>query len=262
MVNMSSYIFTLSGKDSVLTTQIHPAIELDPKKTFVLGFIAFFSYNSIPNVDSSNNKFHYEDGAIELPEGAYELHDIEKNLQNRIADLENKKIKEMTKRQESSTSSSKPQEKKTSKLTQTSLSVKANHNTLRCEIKCNKNIDFSKEGTIGSLLGFKKQFLSKFQKHISEEPVNIFTINSIQIECNLIANSYSNNSQVHILHSFYPSAPPGFKIIEQPGNIIYLPINTRFISEIVLKISDQYGKLINFKKELITVRLHLKELSS
>lgn len=260
---MSSYIFTLSGNDSVLTTQIHPAIELDPKKTFVLGFIAFFSYNSIPNVDSSNNKFYYEDGMIELPEGAYELHDIEKNLQNRIADLENKKIKQMKKRQESSSSNSGRalQEDKTLKFTPTSLSVKANNNTLRCEIKCNKNIDFSKEGTIGSLLGFKKQFLSKFQKHISEEPVNIFTINSIQIECNLIANSYSNNSQVHILHSFYPSAPPGFKIIEQPGNIIYLPINTRFISEIVLKISDQYGKLINFKKELITVRLHLKELS-
>lgn len=157
---------------------------------------------------------------------------------------------------------SKPEGKKEPDFTPTTLSLKANNNTLRCEIKCNKNIDFTQKDSIGSLLGFKKERLLKIHKHISEEPVNIFTINCIQIECNLIANSYANNSQVHILHSFYPLSPPGFKIIEQPANIIYLPINTRFISEIVVKISDQHGKLVNFKKELITVRLHLKELVS
>lgn len=243
-----SFIFTLSDRQSVLSTNIHPPIELDPKKTYVLGFIAFFSYNSIPNVDSSNNKFHYEDQVIEIPEGSYEVRDIERYLQLHIKENDKKLLKKTT------------TETSQKKEPATVLDLKANNNTLRCEIKSNKTIDFSKKDSIGSLLGFHQQKLLKSKRHISEEPINIFKINCIQIECNLVTNSYSNDSHVHILHSFYPTAAPGFKIIEQPINVIYLPVNTNFINEIVVKITDQHGKLVNFNKELITVRLHLKQL--
>lgn len=65
---------------------------------------------------------------------------------------------------------------------------------------------------------------------------------------------------MHILHMFYPTVPPGYKIIEVPSNVIYLPTNIKYIDEIILKIIDQDGNLINFKKEFVTVRLHLKTL--
>lgn len=80
------------------------------------------------------------------------------------------------------------------------------------------------------------------------------------IQCNLIQNSFNNSNAVHIIHMFYPNVPPGYKIVENPTNVIYLPINTKFISEIVLKITDQDENLVNFKGELITIRLHLKKL--
>lgn len=229
-----SYTFTVSGRTSTLSTRIHPPIIL-PKSNYALGLIDFVSYNSIPNVDSSNNVFHYDENSeVVIPEGSYEIEDIEKYIVNHITDKE--------------------------EAESTVLTLKANNNTLKCEIKCNKSIDFTKKSSIGTLLGFKPRILQANIKHTSDFPIDIFKVNSICVECNLVTNSFNNENLVHILHMFYPNVAPGFKIIENPSNVIYLPINTQYIDEIVLKISDQDGNLINFKQELITVRLHLKEV--
>lgn len=136
--------------------------------------------------------------------------------------------------------------------------MEVNHTTLRCEIKSNRKVNFLQPKTIGNLLGFKPRILFPNVTHISENTVNISRVNAISVECNLITNSYNYGKPVHILHTFYPLVPPGYKIVEIPRDI-YLPINTNRINEIVLKIVDQDGKLINFRNELITVRLHLRE---
>lgn len=138
--------------------------------------------------------------------------------------------------------------------------LRANHNTFKCEIKCNEEIDFTKPNTIGPLLGFKNRKLIKDKWHQSDFPISITNINSICVNCNLVQNTYNNEMPVHILHMFYPNVPPGYKIVENPTNVIYLPINTHHINEIILKITDQHGRLVNFKQELITIRLHLKKV--
>lgn len=249
-----SYTFTLSAKESVLSTNIYPPITLDDNETYVLGMIDFVTYNTIPNVDESNNKFHYRDGKdvkeITLPEGSYEIEDIERYINNQLAN-NSKAVKKQT---TSSNTIVKEQE-------DTGLRIKPNLNTLKCEISWNKDIDFTTDNSIGSLLGFDKQTLKKHSRHVSNHPINIFKVNAICIDCNLITNSYTNSKQMHIIHMFYPSVPPGYKIIEHPNNVIYLPINTRRIDNILLKILDQHGNIINFKEELVTIRLHLKKLS-
>lgn len=230
-----SHLFTLSANDSVLSARINPPIILNENNYYSLAFIDFASYNSIPNVDSSNNMFFYGDHEeLELPEGSYEIQDIEKYILENVNQKENDKL---------------------------ILSMKANNNTLKSVIKCNKDIDFGVGKNLGKLLGFKPQILKKDVRHTSDYPINISNVNSICIECNLVTNSYNNERPVHILHAFYPTVPPGFKIVECPSNVIYLPINTKRIDEIIVKITDQDGKLINFRKELITVRLHLKIVS-
>lgn len=52
--------------------------------------------------------------------------------------------------------------------------------------------------------------------------------------------------------------PQGYKIVEVPANVIYLPVNAKRLSSITLKITDQEGNLVNFRGETITIRLHLK----
>jgi len=37
------------------------------------GLINFETYNMIPNVNASNNKFYFDDVEITVPEGSYEL---------------------------------------------------------------------------------------------------------------------------------------------------------------------------------------------
>lgn len=251
-VNMS-YIFTLSENDSILSATISPPITLDDDGTYVLGLTDFISYFTIPNVNKSNNRFHYKKEqkdavqVVTLPEGSYEIQDINA-LINQLINAKEK--------HDTSTST-----KKSDKYVNDLIVIKPNHNTMFCEIKSDKYvIDFTQIKSIGSLLGFDKKVLGKNETHISQHPINIINVNAIFIECNIVCNSFANGKSTHIIHMFYPTVPPGFKIVEHPTNVIYLPINTREIREITLKIVDQNGKLINFKKELITIRLHLKKL--
>ena len=78
------------------------------------------------------------------------------------------------------------------------------------------------------------------------------------MECSITTGAYINNQKVHTIHEFFPSDPPGFKIIEVPKQIIYLPVFVRSIDNIQLRIVDQDGDLVDFLGEVITIRLHIK----
>ena len=110
-------------------------------------------------------------------------------------------------------------------------------------------------------MGFKKRTL-ELGKHESDEPANIITINSILVECNITAGNFKNGKPGHIIYQFFPNVPPGYKIVECPHNVVYLPITVNTISNISLQIMDQNGKLVSFRKEAITIGLHLKSQSN
>lgn len=258
-----SYIFTLSGRESVLSLQLYPPILLDEKENYELGLINFVTYNTIPNVDKTNNKFYFGTSTMEIPEGTYEIKDIAEIIlaqtlkeslprpkqQPQITRQKRSEVGEQRERVSSSGDS-----KESSEF----VKIIANHNTLRCEIKGTQEIHFDKPNSLAKLFGFKNRKLSANKKHISDYPININKVNAICCECNLVTNSYSNNKPSHILHMFYPVVPPGYKVVETPTNVIYLPINTRYLDEIIIKIVDQDGNLVNFNRELITVRVHLR----
>lgn len=234
-----SYTFTLSGRSSILSAKYHPPINLDGgnEDKYVLGLISFESYNSIPNIEKDvNDKFYYgsEGKYIQIPEGAYEIDSVNEYLQRALAergDLRNP----------------------------VAVVIKGNNNTLRCRIKCTDIIDFSPKDSIGRWLGFKPRKLMPEIPHDADFPIDIFKVNTICIQCNIVGGSYLNNEHAHIVHEFFPAVPAGFKIIESPRNIVYLPINTQIIDEIIVKIVDQNGELINFKGEVVSLRLHLKK---
>lgn len=138
--------------------------------------------------------------------------------------------------------------------------MKANNNLLRTELTSKFFIDFTKPGSIGSLLGFPltTPILEPNKTHIGTENVNIVKVNTINITCNLIQGSYKDGFNQHILHTFYPAVAPGFKIVEKPHNLVYLPLSTTYISDIELNVLDQDGSIIDFRGEAISVRLHIK----
>lgn len=225
-----SYSFVISGNSSILTVEFHPPIYLEENVEYVIGLVNFETFNAIPNIDESNNEMIHDDNIqTVIPPGSYELQDINKYLQKHY---EKDNI---------------------------IFNLFANNNTLHTHLKSSRSITF-REGTIAKLLGFKNQRLEKNIEHISEYPAEIIKVNSINIDCSIAEGSYLNGKPVHIIHQFFPSVAPGFKIIESPQNLIYFPVTARVIDKIIIKIVDQEGDLINFREETITLRLHLKKL--
>lgn len=239
-----STIFTLTTKDkpagtksseqdSILSCNFDPPIYLDENSQYVMGLLNFETYNSIPNISKNTGNIFQLTGRqpIEIPDGSYEINDISEYIQTKL----NPANKEY-------------------------LLLKGSNSTLKTLIKSSHEIDFTAKNSIGSLLGFEHKKYSSNVWHMSEKLTQIMKINSILIHCNLTQGSFKNGKPSHVIHQFFPTVPPGFKIVECPTPVIYLPINTSKITEITIKILDQNEDLVSFAGEIITVGLHLKKL--
>ncbi|KYQ50956.1 hypothetical protein ALC60_09948 [Trachymyrmex zeteki] len=84
--------FTLTGKNSVLAVSYFPAVDLNDAD-YELGLTDFETYYTLANVNSTNNKFYFDDDEIVISEGSYELHDIERYLKREILRSHNAKRK-------------------------------------------------------------------------------------------------------------------------------------------------------------------------
>ena len=90
-------------------------------------------------------------------------------------------------------------------------------------LKNNYEVDFRKDKSINSLLGFHSNlYTSEFYE--TENIVNILTINSILVNIDIISGSYVNGSTQPTIYSFFADVSPGYKIIENPHKLLYLPI--------------------------------------
>lgn len=225
-----STIFTLSDNKSILTADFNPPLYLDEENDYALGLLSFETYNTIPNIEPPRNLFKLTGSpTISIPTGAYELHDLQHYLQSQLDKGE-------------------------------LLLVEGDNSTLKTRIKSTHEIDFRDPNTIGSMLGFESKLYERDRWHTSQNITKIMTINSILINCNITVGSYKNGKPGHIIHQFFPTVPPGFKIVETPNPVIYLPISTKTITNITVQILDQDDKPVSFSEETVTVGLHLKKL--
>lgn len=229
---MASITVTLSGNSSSLNGYFHPEIELDEKYNYSCCLLDFYSYNSIPNVTGTNNKFYLmiDDKltALVIPIGIYEIDEIIDYLKN---ECKNKGV---------------------------NLAMEADKITMKCTVRCSVMIDFTRNDCIGQVFGFSNRKLPAGLPHKSNKVVNIQNINNLRIDCDLTTGSFHNGKSTHTIYEFYPSVDPGYKINEQPKHLIYLPIIQRRISTINISIVDPDGELVDFQGEKITCRLHIK----
>lgn len=222
-----SFTLSITGNTSYLVTNYSPSLLLDGEYECALLYLSTF--NSIPNIDKTNNRFYYgSDEVIEIPEGAYELQDICDYLLTHTKDC--------------------------------SLKLSCNNNTLKITIVCSKDIHFEKDNSLGSLLGFGEQTLKANIMHESWLPVNILPTTIVRVECDIITGSYTNGHPSHILYEFAPNVPPGYRVIEIPKNIIYFRINQSEITSLGIKLLDSQNNLINLRGEEIQLYLHLKKI--
>lgn len=226
---MSGRLFHFTDTSSELTCPIFPPLKLTSNA--VLGLTHFQVYNSIPNVDEKNCNFKYENSSgewvdINIETGTYELEDIEQTLQE--------------------------------KLGENSVSITPNPNTLKCIFHCKYKVDFTPSNTIGALFGMSAIVIEADTTTVSKEVIKISCINTIHVEVNIVTGSFNNGIPSNCIYKCFISTPPGFRIVESPTNVIYLPITVEEIDSITIKLIDENYNLINFRGEEISIELHLK----
>ena len=64
---------------------------------------------------------------------------------------------------------------------------------------------------------------------------------------------------LYFIH-FSPNVAPGYRIVRNVENPIYLPVNKTQINNITVLLFDQGNNLLNFRGETITIRFHLRRI--
>ena len=203
------------------------------------------TYYSFPTIDRFNNCFTYSPNLdplwfdIIIPEGSYHVEDINVFIRREI-----RKNDHYDKANDKN-----------------NTEISANTYTLKSEmfLKYNYEVDFRKDKSINSLLRCDSNlYTSGF--HESENMVIIFTINSILVNIDIISGSYVNDSTQPAMYSFFPDVSPGYKIIENPHNLLCLPITSDTIHSISIWLTDQNGNDLNLRGENLSMRFHLREI--
>ena len=230
-----SLIFSTTLSD--YTTPIYPPLELGTDENWVIGLLSLETYYSFSNINNTNNIFKYsiDNGitwkTITLPPGAYEIEQI------------NSEIKRLM-------------------LPDVGIEILVNTVTLGSIVDITAptyRVDFTVANSISSVLGFNPQILTEGY-NVSDTVVNILDVNTILVNCNIVNNSYLKGSHAPILYSFFPNVKPGRKIVKEPSTIAYLAVNQKYIPNIRIWLTDQDENIIDFRGEVITYRLHMKQL--
>ena len=141
------------------------------------------------------------------------------------------------------------------------IKIIANTNTLKSVMEISNDfiVDLRVRKSIASVLGFRNQ-VYKEGLHESESVVNILSINSILVNADIIGGSYVNGKTQNTIYSFFPNVSPGYKIVENQRNLVYLPVILDKISKMETVVTDQNGKQLNLRGENLTIRYHLREI--
>ena len=139
------------------------------------------------------------------------------------------------------------------------VKLEPNFNTLKCIMTLSNGVkvDLTLKNSLHTVLAFKSK-VYETGRHESENTVNIMSINSILVHCNLIGSSYLNGTLQPIIYSFFPNVSPGAKIVEKPSNIIYLPVSSDLIYQMTAWLTDQNNKPIDLRGEVLTIKFHFR----
>ncbi|KAL4083508.1 hypothetical protein QTP88_028824 [Uroleucon formosanum] len=168
---------------------------------------------------------------ITLEEGCYEIEDIKQRVKKQIYVYNSKDFTDLT------------------------FDFTVDPNDFRSSIKCNGILHFEIPYSIAPVFGFEKRVYKPYFKTLrSETTVNLNTINSIKVMCNIARGSFSNHLLSHSIYEFFPSERTGSKVIQSPPNLIYYKFNKTDIDSITVQLVDQdHNPIDNFEVDITRV---------
>lgn len=246
---MSSYTFTFTGNSSELSSTFFPEIVLDDEAEYSCALLELTTYHTIPNVAISNNRLHFywtsdhkpatgpKDGELDefqVPPGSYEAFEILdyiKRLFNQYG---------------------------------ISFDYKVSKSTFKTTINCSTAIYAGANQSnciLRHIFGYSEEKIFPINTDItSNDIIKISSQDVVRVECNIVSGSYINGKRSQSIYEFATNkVEAGYKIIERPNNLIYLPVTSKRINFIQISFFDQNGELIDFRGESITCRIHIKK---
>ena len=116
-------------------------------------------------------------------------------------------------------------------------------------------VSFDVPNSLAIVLGFHRSTYG-VGRHASEQLVNIMSVNSILVHCNIIHYSYMRGGQASVVCNIFPTAAPGQRILAAPSNLIYLPVTVDVHSNSVCVANGSPQKAAG---STLTIRFHLRE---
>ena len=236
-------LICVSGSTSRLKTTFIPPLEFPSANRYEIALTSLETYYSFPNINTSNNyiKISFDAGTswldIHIPVGCYEITAINNELQRYIMQK---------------TGDKKPEKR---------IILTTNSNTLRCVLEilnANCQVDFNVgNASLCTVLGFDRKVYG-VGRHDSEHIVNILSVNSILVHCDVIESSRLNGIEAPIIYTFFPDASPGDKIVSVPRHLIYIPLTMNIISCMTCWVTDQNGSDLDLQGEELTLTFHIK----
>ena len=163
-------------------------------KQFKIAITFLTGYNGIFNVTNKTNKFFFKKSFIDedfiqirIPEGAYEIESIDKEIKRKIID------------KEYYTESNYP------------FTIKPNFSTLGSINEIQPQgpiIGFVFDDSIGSFLGFNETILYE-EYNLSKNPVDILSFDNILIHTDIAQGRIFKNKRSGIIHNFTMDVDPG-----------------------------------------------------
>ena len=236
-------LIVMTGKGSRLRTFFNPPLEYNMSKVgYELALIRLETYFSFPNIGDNNNSIKITIGKtsydIKIPTGCYDIDSINTVLQKQLLKLTGEGKKEQH------------------------VTLTANKNTLSCvlEIKDDQTIvDFNIENSLRTVLGFNAKQYKKQGTYESENIVNILSVNSILVHCDIIEGSRVNGELAPVIYNFFPDVSPGEKIVAEPKHLIYIPLTMNIIPSMTSWVTDQTGADIDLRGEELTLTFHVRK---
>ena len=221
-------LIVVTGRGSKLQTTFNPPLEYPITSSigYEMSLLRLETYFSFPNIDAKNNHFlvSTDDGKTWLefviPIGCYDIKSINSVLQRLYMERTGKKEKEKR------------------------FVIEPNKNTLRCVLEvCDDKtiVNFDIENSLCSVLGFERKSYKR-GRFESENLVNILSVNSILVHCDVVGASCVNGVEAPVIYNFFPDVSPGEKIVSQPLHLIYLPLTMNIISRMTSWLTDQNGR--------------------
>ena len=204
--------------------------------TTKLGLIRLSVYNSVFNVNRSNNQFSYASTVVDSEETSMEnLSSNSKSNSNSNSNTNSINSSNITsvlnynyKRIPLLYSTITPGAYELTDIaelikeeTDGNAIIEPDKNTMKSRMEIEQGaLSFDVENSIASLLGFTKVVYKK-GKYTSQKIVDIMDFNTINIHCNVISVVKDNGNNTDILCTFTLTEPPGYLINIIPTNILY-----------------------------------------